>query len=82
MEVKSLGIGPLVCSKCGRIAYHNIVFKTRWYAPIEIERIWTKANLRCCSCEEEYRMTDEAKKQYKLYKKNFGPVGERAAQFM
>ncbi len=72
MEIKQLSIGPLVCEHCGKIAYHNAVFKTRWYAPIELTFAWTKMNLKCCSCGKEYPFNDEAKKQYQLYKKNFG----------
>lgn len=81
MEVKSRCIGPLICEKCGRIAYHHIVFKTRWYAPIELERVWTKSNLKCCGCSAEYPLNDEAKKQYKLYKKNFVEGFQEATNF-
>lgn len=81
MEVKSRSIGPLICEKCGKIAYHHVVFKTRWYAPLEFERVWMKSNLRCCSCEKEYPLNKEAKKQYQLYKKNFGEGFQGATSF-
>lgn len=81
MEVKSRSIGPLICEKCGKIAYHHVVFKTRWYVPIELERVLTKSNLKCCSCGTEYPLNDEAKKQYKLYKKNFGEGFQEASNF-
>lgn len=73
MEVKSICIGPLVCKKCGHISYQTMVSKIRLYSPVLIERIWTKASLRCSFCGEEYKFNEEAKRQYKLYKKNFGP---------
>ena len=72
MEITILPIGPLECECCGLISFHEIVFKTRWYVPVLLDRLLTKSNLRCTCCEKQYKMTAEGSKQAKLYEQNFG----------